>query len=91
MHRIRGMVHVEVNELNLRHDLKQFYADFNWKNSFEAEVHLSEFGMAEEPSCWMLLGYACGYTSFVMGQRLFIKKRIVLLKEMSAVELLVSY
>lgn len=68
MHRIRGMVHVEVNELNLSHDLKQFYADFNWKNSFEAEVHLSEFGMAEEPSCWMLLGYACGYTSFVMGQ-----------------------
>ncbi|MFC2997705.1 phenol degradation transcriptional regulator MobR [Acinetobacter sichuanensis] len=68
MHGIRGMVHVEVNELNLSHDLKQFYADFNWQNSFEAEVHLSEFGMAEEPSCWMLLGYACGYTSFVMGQ-----------------------
>ena len=68
MHGIRGMVQVEVNELHLSHDLKQFYADFNWLNSFEAEVHLSEFGSSDEPACWMLLGYACGYSSFVMGQ-----------------------
>ncbi|MFV5513391.1 phenol degradation transcriptional regulator MobR [Acinetobacter gerneri] len=68
MHGIRGMVQVDVNELRLSHDLKQFYADFNWLNSFEAEVHLSEFGPSEEPACWMLLGYACGYSSFVMGQ-----------------------
>lgn len=68
MHGIRGMVQVDVNELQLSHDLKQFYADFNWLNSFEAEVHLSEFGPSEEPACWMLLGYACGYSSFVMGQ-----------------------
>ncbi|SPL70484.1 phenol degradation transcriptional regulator MobR [Acinetobacter stercoris] len=68
MHGIRGMVQVDVNELHLSHDLKQFYADFNWLNSFEAEVHLSEFGASDEPSCWMLLGYACGYSSYVMGQ-----------------------
>ena len=68
MHGIRGMVQVDVNELQLSHDLKQFYADFNWLNSFEAEVHLSEFGPSEEPACWMLFGYACGYSSFVMGQ-----------------------
>lgn len=68
MHGIRGMVQVEVNELHLSHDLKQFYADFNWLNSFEAEVHLSEFGSSDAPACWMLLGYACGYSSYVMGQ-----------------------
>ena len=68
MHGIRGMVQVEVNELQLSHDKHQFYADFNWRNSFEAEVHLSEFGASEESACWMLLGYACGYSSFVMGQ-----------------------
>lgn len=68
MHSIRGMVQVEVNRLELSHDHKKFYADFNWFNSFEAEVHLNEFGTADEPSCWMLLGYACGYTSLVMGQ-----------------------
>ncbi|WP_104489759.1 phenol degradation transcriptional regulator MobR [Acinetobacter indicus] len=68
MHGIRGMVQVTVNDLRLSHDQHQFYADFNWLNSFEAEVHLSEFGAADEPACWMLLGYACGYSSYVMGQ-----------------------
>ncbi|WP_180083493.1 phenol degradation transcriptional regulator MobR [Acinetobacter sp. YH12157] len=68
MHGIRGMVQVTVNDLRLSHDQHQFYADFNWLNSFEAEVHLSEFGATDEPACWMLLGYACGYSSYVMGQ-----------------------
>lgn len=68
MHGIRGMVKVEVNQLKINFAQKQFYADFNWHNSFESEVHLSEFGKSDEPACWMLLGYACGYTSFVMGQ-----------------------
>lgn len=68
MHGIRGMVKVEVNALKLDRAQKKFYADFNWHNSFEAEVHLSEFGPSDQPSCWMLLGYACGYSSFVMGQ-----------------------
>lgn len=68
MHGIRGMVQVEVNELQLSHDEHLFYADFNWLNSFEAEVHLSEFGASDEPACWMQLGYACGYSSFVMGR-----------------------
>jgi len=68
MHGIRGMVQVEVNQLQLSHDEHKFYADFNWHNSFEAEVHVNEFGASDEPACWMLLGYACGYSSFVMGQ-----------------------
>lgn len=68
MHGIRGMVQVEVNQLQLSHDEHKFYADFNWHNSFEAEVHVNEFGTSDEPACWMLLGYACGYSSFVMGQ-----------------------
>ena len=68
MHSIRGMVQVDVNALELSHDDHKFFADFNWLNSFEAEVHISEFGASEEPACWMLLGYACGYTSFVMGR-----------------------
>ncbi|PJG42195.1 transcriptional regulator [Acinetobacter tandoii] len=68
MHGIRGMVQVEVNQLQLSHDEHKFYADFNWHNSFEAEVHVNEFGASNEPACWMLLGYACGYSSFIMGQ-----------------------
>ncbi|MDR8263864.1 AAA family ATPase, partial [Acinetobacter baumannii] len=67
MHAIRGMVQVQANQLNLSHNKKQFYADLNWLNSFEADVHLEHFGLSDEPSCWMLLGYACGYSSFATG------------------------
>ncbi len=67
MHGIRGMVQVDVNKLNLNLENHQFFADLNWYHSFEAEVHLSEFGPSDEPACWMLLGYACGYSSYVMG------------------------
>lgn len=67
MHGIRGMVKVEANQLILNHQKKQFYADLNWYNSFEADVHIEQFGLSNEPSCWMLLGYACGYSSFATG------------------------
>lgn len=68
MHGIRGMVKVKVNTLELSKEKNHFYADFDWLNSFEADVHVREFGIAHEASCWMLLGYACGYSSYVMGQ-----------------------
>lgn len=68
MHGICGMVQVEVNTLQLSHLNHEFYADFNWRHSFEGEVHLSEFGKSDEPACWLQLGYACGYSSYVMRQ-----------------------
>ena len=67
MHGIRGMVQVSANQLILNQKKKQFYADLNWHNSFEADVHVEQFGLSHEPSCWMLLGYACGYSSFAKG------------------------
>lgn len=30
-------------------------------------MHLEHFGPSDEPACWMLLGYACGYSSFATG------------------------
>lgn len=67
MHGIRGMVQVSANQLIINQKKKQFYADLNWHNSFEADVHLEQFGPSNEPSCWMLLGYACGYSSYATG------------------------
>lgn len=67
MHGIRGMVQVSANQLIINKKKKQFYADLNWHNSFEADVHLEQFGPSNEPSCWMLLGYACGYSSYATG------------------------
>ena len=39
-----------------------------WHDSGEAEEHLAEVGRAEQPICWMLVGYASGYCSFCFGR-----------------------
>jgi rsbT co-antagonist protein RsbR len=41
-----------------------------WKNSYEAEMHLAEFGRAAEPSCFTLQGYAHGHASSAHGTRI---------------------
>lgn len=41
-----------------------------WKNSYEAEMHLAEFGRASEPSCFTLQGYAHGHASMAHGTRM---------------------
>lgn len=41
-----------------------------WKNSYEAEMHLAEFGRASEPSCFTLQGYAHGHASMAHETRM---------------------
>jgi len=41
-----------------------------WKNSYEADMHLAEFGRASEPSCFTLQGYAHGHASMAHGTRM---------------------
>ncbi|MCC4265989.1 sigma-54-dependent Fis family transcriptional regulator [Oceanimonas baumannii] len=74
MHGIRGMVKVVPTRLELDMDLGHFHGEFDWFNSYEADVHQHEFGQAEEPICWTLLGYASGYTSYFMGQTIIYKE-----------------
>ncbi|MBA3549130.1 MAG: XylR N-terminal domain-containing protein [Nannocystis sp.] len=40
-----------------------------WLNSYEAEMHLAEFGPASEPICFTLQGYAHGHASKAHGIR----------------------
>ncbi|MDD2545310.1 MAG: sigma 54-interacting transcriptional regulator [Burkholderiaceae bacterium] len=47
---------------------------YRWDHSWEAEAHAHDFGPQDDPACWMLLGYASGYTSAFF-------KRPVLYKE----------
>ncbi|QID16218.1 AAA domain-containing protein [Nitrogeniibacter mangrovi] len=46
----------------------QFWGDYYWQHSWEAETHLREFGVSGSPACWMMAGYACGYTTAMMGR-----------------------
>ncbi|OXY80409.1 sigma-54-dependent Fis family transcriptional regulator [Oceanimonas doudoroffii] len=74
MHGIRGMVKVVPTRLELDMASGHFLGEFDWFNSYEADVHQHEFGQSEEPICWTLLGYASGYTSYFMGQTIIYKE-----------------
>jgi DNA-binding NtrC family response regulator len=44
-----------------------FWGDFYWASSFEAQAQLDHGGLTGEPACWMMVGYANGYSTAVTG------------------------
>lgn len=44
-----------------------FWGDYFWTASIEAQAHLEHRGISGEPACWMMLGYASGYSTAVTG------------------------
>ncbi|MDO5624603.1 MAG: sigma 54-interacting transcriptional regulator [Pseudomonadota bacterium] len=67
LHMLEGAVQVTPEQLTLDVARGQFHGVFRWDHSWEVETHLRDFGPQAEPVCWMLLGYASGYTSAFMG------------------------
>ena len=76
LHMIEGAAQVRPVRQEIDHDSGQFVGEFTWHHSWEAYAHLQMMGRSEEPVCWLLLGYASGYTSGFMG-------RLVLFQELS--------
>ncbi|MBV1787119.1 sigma 54-interacting transcriptional regulator [Marinobacterium sp. D7] len=74
LHNIKGMVRVEPVELDFDVDSGKFHGIFDWFDSYEAEVHLQDFGVADHPICWTLIGYASGYTTYYMSRRIIFKE-----------------
>ena len=74
LHKLEGIV--KVTPLNVEMELKNgsFHGEFLWENSYEAQTHISRFGIAQEPVCWMQIGYASGYTSTFMGKFILYKE-----------------
>ncbi|MEX8520989.1 MAG: sigma 54-interacting transcriptional regulator [Leptothrix sp. (in: b-proteobacteria)] len=76
LHMLEGAARVTPVKMRLDAAAGHFEGEFRWDHSWEAHAHRQKFGPTEEPSCWMLTGYACGYTSAFMG-------RLILFKEVS--------
>ncbi|HEX7648858.1 MAG TPA: sigma 54-interacting transcriptional regulator [Noviherbaspirillum sp.] len=74
LHMLEGSVKVTPVSIDMDVASGKFLGEFLWENSWEAEAHVKEFGPNPEPVCWMLIGYASGYTTAFMG-------RFVLFKE----------
>jgi two-component system, NtrC family, response regulator HydG len=46
------------------------FAQSIWRESYEAQEHLTQLGPSNEPVCWTLAGFASGYLSCVAGRRI---------------------
>lgn len=68
LHMIEGAAQVRPVRQDIDHDSGHFVGEFTWHHSWEAYAHVQMMGHTDEPVCWMLLGYASGYTSGFMGR-----------------------
>jgi rsbT co-antagonist protein RsbR len=67
MHMWEGIVHVQPTRLEFDREARAFYMTGEWRNSYEAEIHLAEYGLSKEPVCHTLTGYASGWCSAFLG------------------------
>ncbi len=65
---LEGIVHCEPLALDIDVGSGRYFGDFALIDCAEAEAHLASYDVGDEPTCWMLVGYACGYTSTFMGR-----------------------
>jgi anti-anti-sigma regulatory factor len=70
MHTWEGIVHVEPTMLVFDKAKGEFHMTGIWRNSYEAEVHIHEFGISEVPVCHSLTGYASGWCTAFLGKPL---------------------
>jgi DNA-binding NtrC family response regulator/predicted hydrocarbon binding protein len=65
---LEGIVHCEPIAVEIDVGSGRYFGDFYLIDCAEAEAHVASYGVGDEPTCWMLVGYACGYTSTFMGR-----------------------
>ncbi|MCC4114988.1 sigma 54-interacting transcriptional regulator [Aromatoleum toluclasticum] len=65
---LEGIVHCEPVALDIDVERGHYFGDFYLIDCAEDEAHIGSYGIGQEPVCWMLVGYACGYTSTFMGR-----------------------
>jgi DNA-binding NtrC family response regulator/predicted hydrocarbon binding protein len=57
-----------VDRIQFNQETGDFWSDYYWESSWEADIHRAQFGVSGAPACWMMVGYACGFTTALMGR-----------------------
>jgi rsbT co-antagonist protein RsbR len=70
MHTWEGIVHVEPTFLEYDRASGHFHMTGIWRNSYEAAIHLDQFGVSATPVCHSLTGYASGWCTAFFGEPL---------------------
>ena len=67
LHTWEGLVKASLIEINFDRTKGSAYLKGLWKNSYEAEQHLSYNTPWIDPVCWSLMGYASGWSTGFFG------------------------
>ncbi|WP_078429331.1 XylR N-terminal domain-containing protein [Alkalihalobacterium alkalinitrilicum] len=77
IHSLKGHAKSRITEAELKMDenkvVSLLYKGI-WEHSFEAEQYVEKFGISDDPVCHSLSGYASGYVSFLLGEKVFFKE-----------------
>ncbi|WP_369855821.1 sigma 54-interacting transcriptional regulator [Candidatus Thalassolituus haligoni] len=57
-----------VDRMHFNEQTGDFWGDYYWQSSWEADAHLQHYSISGIPACWMMTGYACGATTTIMGR-----------------------
>ncbi len=74
LHMLEGAVQVTAEQCEFDLEAGTYHGIFRWDHSWEVEAHTRDFGGSDGPVCWMLLGYASGYTTGFFGQQILYKE-----------------
>ncbi|MGJ9459820.1 XylR N-terminal domain-containing protein [Oceanobacillus sp. CF4.6] len=75
-HQLHGHVIPTVTDIKVEDhgDKISTYLEGIWEHSYEAEEHIEQFGLADEPVCKTLVGYANGFLTEVCNQTVLFKE-----------------
>ena len=74
MHCLEGIGLSEPVRLEFDVEKGQHYGEFLWTHQVEDEEHVRHFPIGTEPSCWMQVGYASGYSTEFMGRQILYRE-----------------
>ncbi len=60
--------HQPIEGMQVDFDQGIFSGDYQWHSSWEAEAHTNLFGLSRDPMCWMMTGYASGFSTAMFGR-----------------------
>jgi two-component system, NtrC family, response regulator HydG len=74
MHCLEGIGLSEPVRLEFDVEKGEHYGEFIWTHQVEDEEHVRHFPIGTEPSCWMQVGYASGYSTEFMGRQILYRE-----------------
>jgi DNA-binding NtrC family response regulator len=70
LHTLQGAIG-NARDLNIEGDYRNGRFTCIWEDSYEAEQHLLQIGIADEPVCWAQTAYVSGYISRMTGREVY--------------------